>query len=227
MSETLATAVQWVRELTKTADLARPPIDTPELKRLIIARSVMVGASLELGEDWTEDAITLVAGTSDYDLPTGVQYAEVLAFKLASNGWIIPIVSPHTLEARWRQGPEANYAAGDPQDAYLFEDASQVVNVRFGPIPNEADSVHIMTSSLPAMTLTDATVIPLSNLALQAIHFDVAALVIRRMTPQQLEQIELTPSVADRYEMDAREARLEDEQRVNAMKIVLVPSPWA
>lgn len=225
MSSTLTTERDWVRELLNDNIRSRYAYDSARLNRLLIALSVSLGATFDLGEEWVEDAITVAADDPDYDLPTGVEYHRILGFKLESEGYFLTSMAPNVFEHKYRRGEPADYVTGTPRAYYQLETAATVASIRLGPIPNEADSIHILRSALPASTLTDATVIPLGDLGLMSLRYTAAAQLLRGMTPEQRAERNVNIEIVQDWDRWGEKNRQREMERQRSPKIHKVLAP--
>lgn len=215
MSGTLAGVRNNVRWLLQDHDPSNYAVSTPELNRLIEHRMQTAAVEIGQGPAWVTAALTLVPDQSDYTLPTGVTYQQVMLLRLGSQGWSMMRISMDIMTVK-RRGPAI--PRGLPTDYTLWEDTSQVVNVRLFPTPSQADTIDIFRSLVPATLTDDSTAIPFSDGGLRLLELGVALRAAKRMTPEQRAQRLLSDDVIKQWEQDIETEKRTERSRINRLK---------
>jgi hypothetical protein len=177
-----------------------------------------------LGPVWVTGAVTLVASDFDYTLPTTMEYNRVVAVQLNSQEWLLERVTPLELKAM-QDGPGSS--EGTPTHYALYEDDSQQVNIWMYPTPNEADTLNILRSRVPASLTTDATVIPFSIPLLRALEKQVALESMLMMDPEERQKRKAALDQGPKWEKEAARAlKLEKVRFGNLKRSDQVPQRW-
>jgi hypothetical protein len=224
MSETLAVARRNVRLMTDDMDPNDYATDSERLNLLIDNRMQLMAQEVGLGPVWVAGAVTLVSGTFAYLLPATMEYNRVVAVQLNSLEWLLERVTTLELKAM-QDGPGT--ITGDPTQYALYEDDTQVVNIWMFPTPNEADTLNILRSRVPANLTTDATLIPFSAPLLRCLEKSVAVESVLLMDPEERQKRKATLDQAPKWEKEvARAIKLEKVRFGNLKRSDRVPERW-
>ena len=223
MSETLVQALTNVLDLIHDYDVNNTFLDDVEMRKLIIARAQETGNELGLGHDWVASAFSLTPGSlADYELPTTVEYFEVLKLRIQETGQEVVKRSWDYIENARDGLTSSSGNGGDPSCFALRMDEENKVVVRIDTIPSTARTIDIFRSSLPASTYTDATVIPFGVVLLRGVEKSVAAEIIDRMDEAEMTMRKLTQKTAENYRADFERAKVTEGNRLHTLKAVVV-----
>lgn len=211
MSGTMAVSRMNVRFLLKDTGMSNPALHDFEIENYIRASADRLGNTLMLAEAWTNNAITLVAGTSDYTLSSSFEYASIVALRLDSQGWLLKRRSLDEVEFA-REGPTET--RGDPDEFYLWEDSSNLVNVRVFPTPWQSDTIDVFRSVLPTATTTEATVLPFSAPMLRVVEREAALNGLLSMPQQDRDRLRINVEVAPQWKDEIEKGIRMEQQRL-------------
>ena len=208
MSETLATAMDNVRFLTRDRKKSAYAIPSHEMAHLVMHSALELSTEAGHPRAWEEDFLALSVGSSDSSPTTSTaQYSQIIELRLSSNGRVLDRMTVAEME-RLRAGDTP--PTGEPACYTLIEGAAQVLVFRFHPQPLESDTVDALTSPLPTVGYTDATVLPFSDPFLRTIEKHAAMECVAKLPPSERERLLLDKEVLTSWGRDvARGIRLE------------------
>lgn len=213
MSETYGTFERRVRAMMNDTRPGDYCVSVERLREVTTATMHDFGSRMGLGTA-ALTSVALVAGTGDYTLATSVQYAQVNFVQLDSTKEMLCKLTREQMEAEWQDNTDRSR----PSHYCLWEDASQVVNVRIRPIPDANDTLLVFGAAIPASLSSPASVIPFSGPVLYALARAVAAECIVALPQADLDKLHLTVAVAGTLRNDAEAALVADEIRRNRLK---------
>lgn len=214
MSATLsATRVNVRHHLNDTA-LGNPAVSSLILDRIILNAAMHLGSKIGLSLVWTASQVTLTAGSlSDSTLGAATtQFDRIIAARINATGQIMEKVSFDEIN-RLRAGLTNTASQGDPQYFALWEDATQIVQMRIDTVPASARTIDFLRSSLPSRTVADATVLPFSDLMLPAIELASAAQAVIRLPQATLDHLKLDRGIVAEWKQQSNELVRQERER--------------
>lgn len=212
MSETRAVIRDEIRQMLSDNSSDNPAWTDERINRAITRHMRIIGNEVLMGKAWVTSAVTTVVGTADYTLPTGVEYAQILSLKLLPfNSYL----RPQTIE--WielaRQG--ATLGQGIPNAYALWEDTSQVVNLRLWPIPNAIYTIDLERSIIPGALTSDSATVPFSENLIIGLEYRVAAEMAGIGTDEQLQVAGLGPNAGAAFSSMAEQVIRRERERIS------------
>ena len=224
MADTLLNVRRRVRLLTDDMDPNDYALDSDRLNTVIESRMHLMAQEVGLGASWVTGAVTLVASTWQYTLPTSVQYERITAVQFAAQNWLLDRVTPTEMLAL-HDG--AGTTSGDPTHYALFEDTSQQINLWVFPIPNAAGTLNALRAQVPAALSTDATNIPFGSPLLRALEKGAAVDAVLLMDEEARTERKATLDAAGKWDKEiARAIKLERVRIANLRRSDTVPQRW-
>lgn len=225
MSVTVATVAKDVRRLIDDQNMADLAVSVDRLQELIGREAQIVGAAVGLNNDWVANAVTLVVNISDYQLPTTVQYWQVVGLWRNRDGVELSHLPLEIVQAL-REGTTA--PQGEPQAFAMWEDYSGTtrrVTIRLDANPTSTEAgktLNLMRSPLPQRIgagLIDVTVnLPFSALGVAALAYRVAAHCAAMMSPQQREARQIGLEAVPGWRESAASAMEDERIRIYRLK---------
>jgi hypothetical protein len=225
MSGTLAQSSLRVRGLIQDVDLGNPVIGTysrlnPTLMRVAQELTGPIG----MARYWVASAFTTIAlSTADYTLSAGIKYNAIHRLRDTYFGRVIDKVTLGEIEVL-RYGIKVNQLrTGDPIAFAIWEDNTQVPNIRLDRVPVRATAFDVEISALPTYGITDATTLPFNELALAAIERETAAELIDGMSDEAVARLGITRDLATVFHKKAADDINAEKARLRRM----VARPYA
>lgn len=214
MSETLSTARINVRYMLNDVEPSNFAVSSMTLDRIILNKSVELGARVGTGLVWTASGVTLTVGSlSDYSLEDGaVQFERIVAGRINATGATMERVSFALINAA-REGLISTASQADPTQFALWEDATQVVKMRVDTVPSTARTIDFMRSTLPLRTVADSTLLPFSNLMLVAVEKAAAVEAAAALPEEELARLRLGARVIGEWQQDVERILVSEFER--------------
>ena len=215
MSETLSVARRNVRQLLRDLNPTPFAFAGTEVDRALIASSLKVGSQIGLGFDWDTGVVTLTVGsTADYTLGAATtQWDRVILARIADTGETLEKVSVAEINEMREGLISTSGGGGDPSAFALWEDATQIVQMRIDTIPTAARTIDFLRSNMPSGTIADSTTLPFSDLGLRAVEFDAAAALAGKASQAILEKLGLGPGAVQVFASNYMDCMKEDRAR--------------
>ena len=219
MSETLATAANNIRQKLHDTDPSRYAIDTPlTLYRIIIANAQRLASELNIGRYWISSAFTTsVNSTADYTLSSSAKYLNVYQIRDTYFGRLLTQCSLGEIETARYGITTSNLRAGDPLFFAMWEDNTQVVNIRLDRVPTRAVAMDVEVSALPSSTYTDATVLPFGDNFLRTVEYAAALEAAAGFTEDDIKRLKLGGRVLDLWASYVTEGRIAERKRLQQL----------
>lgn len=153
----------------------------------------LVASDLGLAPAWDVDAISVVAGTSDYSLPSSVEYGSVLRLRYVSDLRQLRRVSMERI-LTLRDG---GLPAGRAYEYCLVPKDDGGVAVWLSTEPSDDETIEALVSSVPsAWSPDDATAptVPFSRGAVRALELLIAAAVGVTLDEERMVALSLNPA---------------------------------
>lgn len=218
MSETLATAAEGIRIDLRDTDPANYAVDTIELYRTIISNAQVLATRTGLGMAWATSAFTLIPGSlADYTLPVG-SYQRIAAIRIAATGLLLWKVGIDQIDV-YRQGLIAGQTAGgDPSFFAMWEDASQLVNVRIDTVPSKARTVDVLRVLTPTTGYTDSTVLPFDDSFLSVVETASALELMQKMPQADRDRLGLNAEVSNNWQQVIADGIVSERARLAGIR---------
>ena len=214
MSETRAVVREEIRLMLGDTSSSDSSFSNEQINRAIQRHMRLIGNEVLQGQAWVTSAITTVAGTSDYTFPSGVEYAQILTLKLQPYNAVLRPVTLEWIELS-RQG--TTLGQGVPYTYAIWEDTSQVVNVRFWPVPNSNYTVDVERSIIPAALTAESSLIPFSENLLLGLEYRVASEMLASADDNVMQQLGLGPNTVAFYSATADRVIRKERERISRL----------
>lgn len=170
MSTTLGAVKRGVRTYLDNLGASELVYGDPLIHKTVNAWLDMLASEGPIGQAWNTSWKAITAGTADYTVST--EHTDILAIKLASQGWLLTPRGPQELES-FRQG--TTVSSGDPTDYALVESTAQALQIRLFPTPDKSDTLHALVAVVPTTVDEDADTINLGKAMARALEWFVAS----------------------------------------------------
>ena len=203
MSETLSTARTNVRYMLNDTEPSQFAVGGLKLDRIILNKSVELGARVGTGLDWATSGVTLTVGSlADYILEDAtVWFERIIAARINATGNTLERVSFYEIQLE-REGLISTTSQSDPTKFALWEDSTQKVRMRINTVPATARAIDFMRSTLPSRTVADATTLPFSDLMLVALEKASALEAASGFSDETRARLELAPALLQEWKQD-------------------------
>lgn len=222
MSETLATARQNVYYKLNDPGPSRRVdfgLGSPRVDRVILDVAMRLGPRVGMGLVWTASQVTLTAGSlADYTLSAATtQFDRIIAARINATGETLERVS--FLEVNgMREGLTSTGSQGDPTAFALWEDATQIVNMRVNTVPIASRTIDFLRSTMPSRTVADATTLPFSDLMLSAVESEAAGVLLDGMPADKAAELRIDKAFAGTLHGDALSAMKQERERLDRLQ---------
>jgi hypothetical protein len=196
-------------------------VSTPELNEIIQANARYISARIPLGEKWVTgaDGIVVTVGSDLATLPPGFDYSDVLEVRRTVDGQQVMKRTREEMDKLfWGQGIPATHGAGEPTDFCLIESETQSVVVRFQAPAKTTTTLDFCRRVLPADLTSDASAIPFSVLAIEALIDLSSVEVISKLPEKVLAERNLNPQVAGLWAKRAEENLRHETERLHRQR---------
>lgn len=219
MSIALSTLRSRIRTQLRDTDPGRPAFLEYELDNAISRVYQALGGRLQMPLEWNTSFVTLGPDDYEYEVNFAYDVHSIALYKLRSTGALIQPVNSLHME---RMRDNIVGVGGDPILINVEEKASSAgdnrrLNVRVYPTPAEADYIDVLIAKFPLNLTTDSDSIELSDLGAIALQYGVCAELVEAMVPEELERLQLNPSVGRIWA--ARASQAEDDEYVRVARL--------
>jgi len=220
VSATLSTTRQNVRYLLGDIRPSNYARSSQDLDRIILDKAVSLGSRVGLGLTWTASQVTLTAGsTADYTLSAATtQFDRIIAARINATGYTLRKVSFDHINSLREYLTSTTAGQGDPTAFALWEDATQVVNMRIDTVPSTARTIDFLRSTLPSQTVADSTTLPFSDLFLRTVEKAAALEAGLKTTQDERDRIKLNPEVFSKWQEDVERGLMDERARMAQIK---------
>jgi hypothetical protein len=215
MSTALARIAHMVRWRTRDRAPRERLIGTPELNEMIQSNALALSGRIPLGEKWANGVVTITAGSDLATLPQtegnpaqSIVYMTVLDIRRTSDGQRVTKRTREEMDILyWRSGLASTHVRQEPSDYAFIEDEDQKVTLRFQAPVKTTGTLDVLRATLPKDLLSDASTVPFSPLAIEALCDMVAMECIAKLPDKDVaEKLHLGKTVlkvwADRIELN-------------------------
>jgi hypothetical protein len=192
------------------------PVDIypPIINRMV---SMLAGPEhLNIGSAWVSPILTLVAGTDEYELQTGVEYEQVLSLCYATDRVPLRKESLDTVSLLWTGTTKAQ---GRPRFMCLRPEPDQHIKVMVWPCPTAGEAVNGLVTLAPTPWVSTATApsIPFSARATMALELLVASAIGKTLGTDKATALGLNPACFDGWKAEALE--LVRQERLSVIRL--------
>lgn len=195
---------------------------TPELNEMIQSNCRYLAGRIPLGETWADSLVTVAASASTATLPANA-YSDILEVRRHADSIVLTKRTREEMTMMFpSSGPTVSTATGELTDYCVVEDNTQTTTtaaVLYFNIKASASTVlDVCRRVMPADLTTDASVIPFSMLAVEALTDLSAVEAISRIPEAVLAEAKFNPAVAGLWAGRAEQNIKNETERIHRQR---------